>query len=56
MPLAGVIPLWNHQVEATAIMSSTSSKVLIIEDDRKMSDALVSGIRSAGYEVLAAST
>ena len=37
-------------------MASTSSKVLIIEDDRKMSDALVSGIRSAGYEVLAAST
>ena len=37
-------------------MASTSSKVLIIEDDRKMSDALVSGIRSAGYEVLAASS
>jgi hypothetical protein len=30
-------------------MPSTSSKVLIIEDDRKMSDALVSGIRSTGY-------
>jgi DNA-binding response OmpR family regulator len=37
-------------------MASVSSKVLIIEDDRKMSDALVSGIRSAGYEVLAASS
>src|SRR5580693_6324750 len=37
-------------------MPSASSKILIIEDDRKMSDALVSGIRSAGYEVLAAST
>jgi DNA-binding response OmpR family regulator len=37
-------------------MAPTSSKVLIIEDDRKMSDALVSGIRSAGYEVLAATS
>ena len=37
-------------------MAPASSKVLIIEDDRKMSDALVSGIRSAGYEVLAASS
>src|ERR1700678_2272606 len=37
-------------------MAPASSKVLIIEDDRKMSDALVSGIHSAGYEVLAAST
>ena len=33
-----------------------STKVLIIDDDRKMSDALVSGIRSAGYEVFAANT
>jgi DNA-binding response OmpR family regulator len=37
-------------------MAPAASKVLIIEDDRKMSDALVSGIRSAGYEVLAASS
>ena len=37
-------------------MASPSSKVLIIEDDRKMSNALVSGIQSAGYEVLAASS
>src|ERR1700677_4327006 len=37
-------------------MAPAASKVLIIEDDRKMSDALVSGIRSAGYEVLAAGT
>jgi DNA-binding response OmpR family regulator len=37
-------------------MAPVSSKVLIIEDDRKMSDALVSGIQSAGYEVLAASS
>ena len=37
-------------------MAPASSKVLIIEDDRKMSDALVSGVRSAGYEVLAASS
>jgi len=33
---------------------SASPKVLIIEDDRKMSEALVSGIRSAGYDVLSA--
>ena len=37
-------------------MAPAPSKVLIIEDDRKMSEALVSGIRSAGYEVLAASS
>jgi DNA-binding response OmpR family regulator len=37
-------------------MSPTSSKILIIEDDRKMSEALVSGIRSAGYEVASANT
>jgi DNA-binding response OmpR family regulator len=56
MLLAGDAGLWNDQIEATAFMSSYPSKILIIEDDRKMSDALVSGIRSAGYEVLAAST
>src|SRR3978361_1044595 len=33
-----------------------SSKVLIIEDDRKMSEALVSGIRSAGSGVFSASS
>ena len=33
-----------------------SSRILIIEDDRKMSEALLSGIRSAGYEVFAANT
>lgn len=32
------------------------SKVLIIEDDRKMSAALVSGVEAAGYEVIAASS
>jgi DNA-binding response OmpR family regulator len=32
------------------------SKVLIIEDDKKMSDALVSGIEAAGYDVVAASS
>jgi len=31
-------------------------KILIIEDDRRMSDALVSGIETAGYEVAAAGT
>lgn len=33
-----------------------SPKVLIIEDDRKMSEALVSGIRGAGYDVHSAET
>ena len=37
-------------------MASVPSKILIIEDDRNMSDALVSGIRSAGYEVLSAAS
>ncbi len=37
-------------------MASQSSKILIIEDDKKMSDALVSGITAAGYEVIAASS
>jgi DNA-binding response OmpR family regulator len=32
------------------------SKILIIEDDRRMSAALVAGIEAAGYEVLAASS
>jgi DNA-binding response OmpR family regulator len=32
------------------------SKILIIEDDRKMSAALVAGIEAAGYEVLAANS
>src|ERR1700678_989021 len=35
-------------------MAPASSKVLIIEDDRKMSAALVSGIEAAGYDVIAA--
>lgn len=35
-------------------MVQSSSKILIIEDDRKMSEALVSGIQAAGYEVIAA--
>jgi DNA-binding response OmpR family regulator len=37
-------------------MSLARSRILIIEDDRKMSDALVSGIEAAGYDVRAAST
>jgi DNA-binding response OmpR family regulator len=37
-------------------MAQPRSKILIIEDDKKMSDALVSGITSAGYEVVAASS
>lgn len=35
---------------------SIHSKILIIEDDRKMSAALVSGLEAAGYEVVAASS
>jgi len=37
-------------------MTVVRSKVLIIEDDKKMSAALVSGVESAGYEVTAASS
>ena len=37
-------------------MPIARSRILIIEDDRKMSDALVSGIGAAGYDVMAAST
>ncbi len=35
-------------------MAPARSKILIIEDDRRMSAALVSGIEAAGYEVNAA--
>jgi DNA-binding response OmpR family regulator len=35
-------------------MVPVRSKILIIEDDRKLSAALVSGLESAGYEVVAA--
>jgi DNA-binding response OmpR family regulator len=37
-------------------MALARSKILIIEDDRKLSTALVSGIEAAGYEVIAASS
>jgi len=37
-------------------MVQARSKILIIEDDRKLSTALVSGIEAAGYEVFAASS
>lgn len=37
-------------------MSPAKPRILIIEDDRKMSEALASGIEAAGYEVLVAST
>jgi DNA-binding response OmpR family regulator len=37
-------------------MAQSRSKILIIEDDRKMSAALVAGIEAAGYEVRAASS
>jgi DNA-binding response OmpR family regulator len=37
-------------------MKQVRSKILLIEDDRKMSAALVSGIEAAGYEVIAASS
>jgi DNA-binding response OmpR family regulator len=35
-------------------MEPVRPKILIVEDDRKMSAALVSGIEAAGYEVIAA--
>lgn len=37
-------------------MTSQRSKILIIEDDRKLSGALVSGIEAAGYDVTAAAS
>jgi DNA-binding response OmpR family regulator len=37
-------------------MTLTRSKILIIEDDRKLADALISGIEAAGYDVSAASS
>lgn len=37
-------------------MATAQSRILIIEDDKKLSTALVSGIESAGYEVFAAGT
>lgn len=37
-------------------MTPTVSRILIIEDDQKMSDALASGLQSAGYHVLTATS
>ncbi|SEG31419.1 DNA-binding response regulator, OmpR family, contains REC and winged-helix (wHTH) domain [Bryocella elongata] len=37
-------------------MTAARPKILIIEDDRKLTEALVSGIESAGYEVTTASS
>jgi DNA-binding response OmpR family regulator len=37
-------------------MTPARQRILIIEDDRKMSDALVSGLESAGYEIETASS
>lgn len=37
-------------------MPPPSAKILIIEDDRTMSEALVSGIAAAGYDVMAAAS
>ena len=37
-------------------MMQSRPKILIIEDDRKLSEALVSGIETAGYDVTAASS
>jgi DNA-binding response OmpR family regulator len=37
-------------------MTPARSKVLIVEDDRKLSSALVSGVEAAGYEVIAATS
>ncbi|MDE1178463.1 MAG: response regulator transcription factor [Edaphobacter sp.] len=35
---------------------SVRSRILIVEDDRKLSEALVSGLESAGYDTMAASS
>ncbi len=37
-------------------MMQSRPKILIIEDDRKLSEALVSGVETAGYDVTAASS
>jgi DNA-binding response OmpR family regulator len=37
-------------------MAQMRPKILVIEDDKKLSTALVSGIEAAGYEVLAANS
>lgn len=37
-------------------MSSAHPRILIVEDDRRLSEALRSGIEGAGYEVMAAGT
>jgi len=37
-------------------MAPARSKILIIEDDRRLSEALVSGIEAAGYEVTTAAS
>ena len=37
-------------------MVQARSKILVVEDDRKLSSALVSGIEAAGYEVSAAAS
>lgn len=37
-------------------MSPARPQILIVEDDRKLSEALASGIEAAGYDVLAAGT
>lgn len=37
-------------------MSPARPRILIIEDDRRMSEALLSGIEAAGYDVTSAST
>jgi DNA-binding response OmpR family regulator len=36
------------------VMSLARPRILIIEDDRKLSEALVAGIEAAGYDVMAA--
>jgi DNA-binding response OmpR family regulator len=54
--LAVVVADAESYLRGNGVMASVTSKVLIIEDDRKMSEALVSGIVSAGYEVTAASS
>jgi DNA-binding response OmpR family regulator len=55
-PLVDGAVLRNDEEGAIGKMSPARPRILIIEDDRKMSEALASGIEGAGYEVITAGT
>src|ERR1700759_1308366 len=46
----------EHDRHGAAERMSSQPKILIVEDDRKLSSAMASGIESAGYEVHVASS